>query len=183
VLGSGNSSFQLVPTDPTAPLVLFAGNSSTFGSLQQFMGVVLQAELSVSKPSAADGSRVVTFVPPAGGKPCLELCRPIAFPWALTKAAFKMPSIGGKVVDDQPPLAYDGPFMRSTLGSVTVRVGSGAGGAIREEFDFASDVIWRLDVAAAGGQETEAADELVRRRSAPPPSLAAPRSSCHPVSG
>jgi hypothetical protein len=144
VIGSGNRSFQLVPTDPTAPLVLFAGNGSTFGSLQQFMGAVLQADLSVSKP-AADGTRVVTFVPPAGSKPCPELCRPITFPWSLTQATLKMPSVGGKALVDQPSLAYDGPFMMSTLGSATVRTSSGDGdGAIREEFDFSTDRITRL---------------------------------------
>ena len=130
--------------------MLFAGDGSTFGSLQRFMSDVLQAELNVSQPSAADGSRVITFVPPSGGKPCPELCRPITFPWATTKAAFKMPSVGGKVVDDQPSLAYDGPFMRSTLGSRTELVGSGAGGAIREEFDFASDEIRRLKYQGSG---------------------------------
>ena len=84
-------------------------NGPTFGSLQQFMGAVLQADLSVSKP-AADGTRVVTFVPPAGSKPCPELCRPITFPWSLTQATLKMPSVGGKTLVDQPSLAYDGPF-------------------------------------------------------------------------
>ena len=33
VRGSANRSFLLVPKDPTAPIVLFAGNASTFGSI------------------------------------------------------------------------------------------------------------------------------------------------------
>ena len=47
VTGSGNHSFKLVPTDPTAPLVLFAGNAFTFGSLPQFIQAVLAADLNV----------------------------------------------------------------------------------------------------------------------------------------
>lgn len=144
VNGSGNHSFHLVPIDPWAPLVLFAGNASTFGSFERFIGAVLQADLNVSKP-APDGTRVVTFVPPAGSKPCPELCQPIRFPWSQAKATYRLPSIGGKTLEDQPPLAYNGPFMTSTLGSVTVRTSSGDGaGSIREEFDFSTDEIKRL---------------------------------------
>ena len=56
-----------------------------------------------------------------------------------------MPSVGGKALVDQPSLAYDGPFMMSTLGSATVRTSSGdKDGAIREEFDFSTDRITRL---------------------------------------
>ena len=43
--------------------------------------------------------------------------------------------------------AYNGPFMKSELGSDTVRTSSsgGAGGAIQEEFDFTTNTIKRLE--------------------------------------
>eukprot|EP01051_Picozoa_sp_SAG22_P001471 SAG22_NODE_58_length_23645_cov_16.637943_11_plen_391_part_00 len=106
VTGGGNHSFLLVPTDSTAPLVLFAGSHTDFGSFEGFVEAVLQSELNVSN-TAADGTRVVTFVPPAGNRACPDLCKPITFPWSATKATLKMPSIGGKPVPDQPPMAYN----------------------------------------------------------------------------
>ena len=65
VSGGGNHSFHLVPTDPWAPAVVFAGNGSTFGSLGGFIKAVVGAELSVTKADA-DGARAVSFTPPAG---------------------------------------------------------------------------------------------------------------------
>ena len=50
-----------VPADSTAPLVLFAGNASTFTSFQGFVQAVLQAELHVSE-LAADGTKVGAVV-------------------------------------------------------------------------------------------------------------------------
>jgi hypothetical protein len=146
VHGSGNTSFLLVPEDPWSPLVLFAGNSSTFGSLDGFMRAVMRAKLDVSEP-AADGAKVITFVPPAGNKPCPDLCKPIAFPWSLNKATLRVPSIGKKLVEDQPAMAYNGPFMKSTLGSDIVRTSSGPGG-IGEEFSFSTDSIKRVEPGA-----------------------------------
>eukprot|EP01047_Picozoa_sp_COSAG01_P051705 COSAG01_NODE_5363_length_4309_cov_5.219240_3_plen_381_part_00 len=150
VNGSGNTSFLLVPADPWSPVVLFAGNSSTFGSLQQFVAAVSQATFHVSEPSS-DG-RVVTFTPPAGNKPCPELCQPITFPWSQNKTTLRVPSIGGQPLDDQPAMAYNGPFMQSRLGSDQVTTSSGGeasslrwrGGAVRELFDFGTDTIKRL---------------------------------------
>jgi hypothetical protein len=74
----------------------------------------------------------------------MQLCRPIKFPWSATKATLHLPSVGGEVLNDQPSMAYDGPFMRSTLGSLTVQVSSGTAGAIQEEYDFSTDEIRRL---------------------------------------
>ena len=143
VHGSANRSFLLVPDDSTAPLVLFAGNASTFGSFEGFVKAVLRADLRVSG-TAADGTKTVTFVPPAGNKPCPQLCAPITFPWSLDRGTLKMPRVGGTLMEDQPRLAYNGPFLRSTLGSVTVHTSSGPGGTIQEEFDFSTDTIKRL---------------------------------------
>eukprot|EP01051_Picozoa_sp_SAG22_P001600 SAG22_NODE_64_length_23238_cov_83.185566_13_plen_624_part_00 len=155
VTDSGNHSFLLVPADPWSPLVLFAGNASTFGSLGRFIRAVLAAEFSASKP-AADGTRVVTFVPPAGDKPCPEFCRPMKFPWSLDQAKLKAPSIGGKPMEDQPAMAYNSPFMRSTLGSDTVRTSSGPGGAIQEVFDFSTDTVKRVGVGAMKSDDSSA---------------------------
>ena len=149
VAGGGNRSFSLVPNDPWSPVVMFGGNSSTFGSFEQFVDAVLAATLSVSPP-AADGARVVSFTPPAGGKPCPELCKPITFPWSLDKSSFKTPSIGGQPMEDRPTQAYNSPFMQSTLGTDTVLTSSGpaslrsADGVIRELFDFSTDTIKRV---------------------------------------
>ena len=140
VSGSDNSSFLIVPEDPWSPLILFAGNSSTFGSLDGFIHAVTQAKLEVSEQ--AGGSKVITFVPPAGNRPCTR-CKEITFPWSMNKTTLRPPSIGGVPVEDQPAMAYNGPFMTSTLGSDVVRTSSGPGG-IREEFDFSTDTIKRL---------------------------------------
>ena len=142
VSGSGNASFLIVPEDPWSPLVLFAGNSSTFGSLDGFIQAVTQAKLDVSEP-AADGSKVITFVPPAGKKPCQKLCKAITFPWSLNKTHLTPPSIGGTPLEDQPAMAYNGPFMTSVLGTDIVRTNSGPGG-IGEEFSFSTNTIKRL---------------------------------------
>ena len=65
---------------------------------------MLRADLRVSGP-AADGTKTVTFVPPAGTKPCPQLCAPIRFPWSLDKSTLQMPSVGGKRMEDQPAMA------------------------------------------------------------------------------
>ena len=152
VAGSGNHSFLLVPTDPWAPVVLFAGNGSTFGSFQQFVDAVVHAELDVSTPSG-DGSRIVSFTPPSGSiKPCPRLCKTITFPWSLDKASHMAPRIGGDPMEDQPAMAYSGPYMQSILGGDTVVTSSGpaslrsAGGGVRELFNFSTDTISQLDV-------------------------------------
>jgi hypothetical protein len=142
VSGSGNTSFLIVPEDPWSPLVLFAGNSSTFGSLDGFIQAVTNAKLDVSEP-AADGSKVVTFVPPAGNRPCRKLCKAMTFPWSLNKTNLSPPSIGGTPLEDRPSMAYNGPFMTSVLGTEIVRTNSGPGG-IGEEFSFSTDTIKRL---------------------------------------
>ena len=135
VAGSDNSSFKLVPTDPAAPMVLFVGNASAFGSFAQFVASVESAELSVK--SHADGTKDVTFTPPAAGG-----AERIVFPWSQSKATLRMPSIGGKPLEDQPVEAYSGPFMQSTLGTTKVRTKAGSwSGAFAEEFDFETDSI------------------------------------------
>lgn len=141
VTGSGNRSFLLVPVDPWSPVVLFAGNSSTFGSFQKFVKAVLAANFHVSPPNG--GIRMVQFTPPAGDKPCPSLCKPISFTWTQSKAAWTPPSIGGEPLTDQPPMAYDGPLMKSMLGTNIVVTSSGISG-IREVFDFATDTITRF---------------------------------------
>jgi hypothetical protein len=141
VIGSGNRSFLLVPEDPWSPVVMFAGNRSTFGSFQKFVAAVLGADFHVSP--LINGVRVVRFTPPAGGKPCPSLCKTILFPWTQNKSAFTPPSIGGSPMVDQPTMAYNGPLLQSMLGTNTALTSSGSSG-IRERYDFATDTITRL---------------------------------------
>lgn len=138
VVGSGNTSFKLVPVDPTTPMVLLAGNASVFGSFEAFVAAVEAAELSVA--SHVDGTKDVTFVPPVAGG-----AERIVFPWSQSKATLRMPSVGGKPLEDQPVEAYSGPFMQSMLGTTKVRTMAGSwSGAFTEEFDFETDSITRL---------------------------------------
>jgi len=69
-------SFKLVPNDPNAPLILFAGDAAGFGSEAGFARAVLAAKLTVE--GKGEGSKLVTFSPP-GGLPT------IAFPWSESK--------------------------------------------------------------------------------------------------
>merc|ERR1711871_585989 len=86
VNGSGNHSFKLVPSDPTSPLVLFAGDASTFGTIRNFADAVLSARLTLT--SSSDGSKTITFAPP-GNLP------EIIFPWSQNKTTLRMPKVGG----------------------------------------------------------------------------------------
>ena len=131
VSGSGNHSFKLVPNDPTAPVILYAGDATDFGSVENFTSSVLAASLKVT--NHVNDTRMVRFVPPAG------LTR-IDFPWSQSKGTLQMPSIGGMPVSASPPQTYNGPFMQSTLGEETVTISSGPGG-LRLIYDFASDTI------------------------------------------
>jgi hypothetical protein len=140
VVGSGNTSFKVVPADPAAPMVLFAGSAPAFGSFEEFVAAVEAAEMSVA--SRADGTKDVTFIPP--GRPAGGAER-IVFPWSQSKATLRMPSVGGKPLEDQPAEAYSGPFMQSMLGTIKVRTVAGSwGGAFAEEFDFETDTITRV---------------------------------------
>merc|ERR1712100_330777 len=100
-----------VPTDPTSPLVLFAGDASMFGTIKNFTDAVLSAHLTLTNMS--DGSKIITFAAP-GKLP------EIVFPWSQNKTSLKMPTIGGVPMSASPREVYDGPFLQATLGERTV---------------------------------------------------------------
>lgn len=133
VMGSANHSFRLVPNDPEAPLILYAGDATEFGSIEKFTSSVLAASLTVT--NKVNDTKLVRFIPP-GGLPRLD------FPWSRSKATLHMPSVGGVPVSATPSMTYEGPFMESTLGEETVRISSGAtAGDLSFIYDFATDTV------------------------------------------
>lgn len=112
---SQNTSFRLTAQDKYTPVVFVAGDASTFGSLDNFTGSVLAAEFSEDYTHGGHQNATVTFTPPGqGGLPTLS------FPWAASSSGYRLPSVGGVVLDDAPSLVYDGPFMRARLGEAQV---------------------------------------------------------------
>ena len=87
-------------------MVFFAGDEAGFGTKENFTSSVVSSPLTVS------GSRVVSFQGPGE--------KEIVFPWTNKTGGIQLPTVGGRVQDDSPRLAYDGPYMRGVLGEPVV---------------------------------------------------------------
>lgn len=137
---SGDTVSQLmVLKDEWSPIVFYAGDSSEFGSFENFVDELLRSELTIESDGVFDTDPdEITFVGPNNVE--------IKFfaRQELPSGRYKLPTVNGKVINLKPEYAYDSPYVKSIWGShvVTVTVGDYVA-----RYDFVDNTVERKKIS------------------------------------